>query len=395
MNHRLLVGTRKGLFVLQDDGQGGWPLVKPDFVGEPVSMVLPDPRDGSLYAALNLGHFGVKLHRQRAGMTDWEECAVPVYPPQPAGELGGDAGANGNANGDAHGNANESADPGQANSAALNPPAPWTLQQIWALEPGGPEEPGVLWAGTIPGGLFRSDDGGDSWVLNRALWDRPERSEWMGGGYDAPGIHSVIVDPRDSRHVTVGVSSGGVWQTEDGGATWRLSAEGMEADYMPPERRGEGNVQDPHRVMQCPANPDVLWAQHHCGIFRSTEGAARWQRIEAQPSSFGFAVAVHPREPDTAWFVPATKDQYRIPVDGQFVVTRTRDGGRTFERFSSGLPPAPAYDIVYRHGLAVDESGTRLAMGSTTGALWTSDDGGENWHLVSAHLPPIYCVRFG
>ncbi|CAB3792374.1 hypothetical protein LMG28688_03496 [Paraburkholderia caffeinitolerans] len=386
MSDRLLVATRKGLFVLQSDGAGGWTHGAPHFVGEPVSMVLPDPRDGTLYVALNLGHFGVKLHRQRAGRDDWEECAVPVYPPQPPDEARtADAASPGAQNG---------AD--EASAAEPAPPSPpWTLQQIWSLEAGGPDEPGVLWAGTIPGGLFRSDDGGGTWTLNRALWDRPERRQWFGGGYDAPGIHSVMVDPRDRRHVTIGISCGGVWQTFDSGATWRLSSEGMEADYMPPERRGDANVQDPHRVVQCPAAPDALWTQHHCAIFRSTDGAARWRRIEAQPSSFGFAVAVHPREPDTAWFVPAVKDACRIPVDGRFVVTRTRDGGHTFERFSSGLPPAPAYDLVYRHGLAVDETGSRLAMGSTTGALWTSDDGGEHWRLVSAHLPPVYCVRFG
>ncbi|KVT78715.1 sialidase [Burkholderia ubonensis] len=389
MNDRLLVATRKGLFVLQTDGKGGWTLGEPHFIGEPVSMVLADPRDGTLYAALNLGHFGVKLHRRRAGAADWEECAVPVYPPQPPDEARIDA------NAPASTSANADPDNATGDPAPVPPSPPWTLQQIWSLEPGGPDEPGVLWAGTIPGGLFRSDDGGDTWTLNRALWDRPERREWFGGGYDAPGIHSVMVDPRDSRHVSIGVSCGGVWQTEDGGATWRVSADGMEADYMPPERRGDANVQDPHRVVQCPANPDVLWTQHHCAIFRSTDGAAHWQRVEAQPSSFGFAVAVHPREPDTAWFVPAVKDACRIPVNGQFVVTRTRDGGRTFERFSNGLPPAPAYDLVYRHGLAVDDSGTCLAMGSTTGGLWTSGDGGESWRLISAHLPPVYCVRFG
>ncbi|KVM66663.1 sialidase [Burkholderia ubonensis] len=389
MNDRLLVATRKGLFVLQADGKGGWPLGEPHFIGEPVSMVLADPRDGTLYAALNLGHFGVKLHRRRAGAADWEECAVPVYPPQPPDEVHTDG------NAPASTSANADPDNATGDPAPVPPSPPWTLQQIWSLETGGPDEPGVLWAGTIPGGLFRSDDGGDTWTLNRALWDRPERREWFGGGYDAPGIHSVMVDPRDSRHVSIGVSCGGVWQTEDGGATWRVSADGMEADYMPPERRGDANVQDPHRVVQCPANPDVLWTQHHCAIFRSTDGAAHWQRIDAQPSSFGFAVAVHPREPDTAWFVPAVKDACRIPVNGQFVVTRTRDGGRTFERFSNGLPPAPAYDLVYRHGLAVDDSGTRLAMGSTTGGLWTSGDGGESWRLISAHLPPVYCVRFG
>ena len=137
MTDRLLVATRKGLFVLQADGDGGWTLGEPYFVGEPVSMVLPDPRDGSLYAALNLGHFGVKLHRRRAGMEHWEECAAPVYPPQPTSERTG-----GNSNAD------------NASAAAPSPSSPpWTLQQIWSLETGGRDEPGVLWAGTIPGGL--------------------------------------------------------------------------------------------------------------------------------------------------------------------------------------------------------------------------------------------------
>jgi photosystem II stability/assembly factor-like uncharacterized protein len=396
---RLIVGTRKGLFVFETDGArpGRWKQAEHHFVGEPVSSALADPRDGTLYAALNLGHFGVKLHRLAAGECEWQPCNTPVYPAQPEGaEASASAPAAQMAGRD-----DALAEAGSAASSAVSeavPPVPeplWSLEQIWTLEPGSPDEPGTLWAGTIPGGLFRSDDSGESWTLNHALWDRPERREWMGGGYDHAGIHSVLIDPRDSRHVTVGVSSGGVWQTADGGATWRVTAQGMEADYMPPERRGEPNVQDPHRVVQCNAAPNVLWTQHHCGIFRSTDGGERWTRIEAQPSSFGFAVAVHPQDPDTAWFVPAVKDACRIPVDGAFVVTRTRDGGRTFERFSEGLPPAPAYDLVYRHGLAIDTRGTRLAMGSTTGGLWTSDDAGETWHEVSAHLPPVYHVSFG
>lgn len=368
MSDRLLVATRKGLFEFP---WGSGPLnVRSGithFLGEPVSMTLADPRGGTLYAALNLGHFGVKLHRSRATTREWEECAVPAYPSQ--------------------------RDEPATNDAAA--PGSWTLEQLWVLEPGGTDEPGTLWAGTIPGGLFRSDDGGDSWTLNRALWDKPERAEWAGGGYDHAGIHSVVVDPRDSRHVTVGVSCGGVWQTRDGGASWQLSARGMEADYMPPERRDDGNVQDPHRIVQCEAAPDTLWSQHHCAIFRSTDAAERWQRIEAKPSSFGFAVAAHPRDPLTAWFVPAVKDACRVPVDAQFVVTRTNDGGQTFASFCAGLPTPPAYDLVYRHGLAIDATGTRLAMGSTTGGLWTSEDSGEHWQQASAHLPPIYCVRFG
>lgn len=367
MNDQLYVATRKGLFTLQRDRAGHWLTVDTQFLGEPVTMALPDRRDQTLYAALNLGHFGVKLWRRRPG-ADWQECAAPSYPPQPD---------------------EDKAMQGEA------PPVPWSLQQLWILETGGPAQPGVLWAGTIPGGLFRSGDGGDSWELNRALWDRPERRGWFGGGYDFPGIHSICVDPRDSDHVTLAISSGGVWQTRDGGASWACTTDGMRADYMPPERQYDPNVQDPHRMVHCAAQADVLWVQHHNGIFRSNDGGMHWYDVTGQPSSFGFAVAVHPADPDTAWFVPAVKDACRIPVDARLVVSRTRDGGKSFEQLSTGLPPAPAYDLIYRHGLAVDDSGTRLAMGSTTGGLWLSETGGDSWQCLSAHLPPIYCVRFG
>jgi hypothetical protein len=168
----------------------------------------------------------------------------------------------------------------------------------------------------------------------------------------------------------------------------------MFADYMPEERREDPIIQDPHRLVQNRANPDVMWVQHHCGIYRSDDNAMNWQRIYAKPSSFGFAVATHPHDDNVAWFAPAVKDAQRIPVDGKFVVSRTRDGGANFDIIENGLPPKDAYDLVYRHGFDVDASGVQLAMGSTTGSLWLSSDGGDSWQNFSAHLPPIYCVRF-
>ena len=363
MSDRLFVATRKGLFTLTRTGtQPHWRIGAPQFLGDPVTGVLPDTRDGTLYAALNLGHFGVKMRRSMNNGESWEEQAVPAYPPQPEGAQG----------------------------------APWKLVQVWSLETGGMEQPGVLWSGTIPGGLFRSDDRGASWYLVQSLWQRPERGEWVGGGYDHPGIHSICIDPRDSARVTVGVSTGGVWQTADGGASWRLASQGMHAEYMPPERRLDPNVQDVHRLVQCSDRPEVFWAQHHNGVFRSIDGAHSWHEITAvTPSKFGFAVAVHPRDPDTAWFAPAVKDECRVPVEGRLAVARTRDGGKTFQALREGLPQEHAYDLVYRHGLDVDPAGEQLAMGSTTGGLWISENQGESWDCVSSQLPPIYCVRFG
>ena len=266
---------------------------------------------------------------------------------------------------------------------------------MWALAPGSAKQKGTVWCGTLPGGLFGSDDYGKSWQLIRSLWDDPRREEWFGGGADYPGIHSVCVDPRDPFHITIGVSCGGVWKSRDGSKTWTLEGKGMRAEFMPPGREFDQNIQDPHILVQCPAAPDRMWVQHHNGIFRSDDAGQTFTEIKnIKPSVFGFAVAVHPNDPDTAWFVPAIKDEKRIPADGKVVVNRTTDGGKSFELFGRGLPQEHAYDLVYRHALAVDASGARLAMGSTTGGVWVSENGGESWQAVPARLPPVYAVRF-
>jgi hypothetical protein len=367
MSDRLHVATRKGLFTLERVS-GAWRIANVSHLGDPISMVLPDRRDGALYAGLWLGHFGVKLRRSTDGGEAWEEIATPVFPEKPP-ELD-----------DRDGFGNE---------------VPWSVQQIWALEPGGDDQPGRLWCGTIPGGLFRSDDAGDSWRLVESLWNDSRRGEWFGGGTDLPVIHSVCVDSRDSTDIVIGVSCGGAGRSRDDGQTWDVGGEGMWATYLPPGKKNDPNVQDPHRLVQCPADPSRLWVQHHNGIFRSIDRADSWtDHCHALPSSFGFAVAAHPTDPNTAWFVPAISDDSRVPVDGKWVVTRTRDGGETFEALREGLPQEHAYDIVFRHALDVDETGERLAMGSTTGSLYVSENGGDSWSCVSEHLPPVYCVRF-
>jgi hypothetical protein len=229
----------------------------------------------------------------------------------------------------------------------------------------------------------------------RSLWDRAERREWFGGGTEHPAIHSVDLDPRDQRRLAIGISCGGVWLSPDAGETWELGGKGLYAEFMPPGQRDNPNIQDVHRLARCAAAPERLWCQHHNGVFRSDDGGRSFSEITAiAPSKFGFAVAAHPKRADTAWFVPAIKDETRVPVDGKLVVAKTTDGGTSFEVIRRGLPQEHAYDLVYRHGLAVDETGERLAMGSTTGGFWSSDDGGASWTPLEARLPPIACVRF-
>jgi len=353
---RLLLATRKGLFVCPPEGDA-WALPRPSFLGEPVSAVLHDPRDGMLYAALRLGHFGVKLHRSADGGATWQEVGVPALPKE--GE---------------------------------NPKA---LDMIWTLAAGAPDQPGVLWAGTLPAALFRSADRGETWQLVRGLWDVPERARWVGGGYDDPGLHSIVIDPRDSRRMAIAISTGGVWLSADGGESWTLGGKGLRAEYMPPDQAFDQVMQDVHLLQACAAAPDTLWAQHHNGIFRSSDGGATFTEVTAAaPSRFGFAVAAHPADPRTAWFAPAVKDECRVAVEGRMVVTRTRDAGASLESLGEGLPGAGSYDLVYRHALAVDRLGERLVMGSTTGNLWLGEAGGGRWRTLSSHLPPIAAVAF-
>ncbi|HLU38678.1 MAG TPA: exo-alpha-sialidase [Planctomycetota bacterium] len=363
---RLLVSTRKGLFIAQR-GPRGFTLGEPAFLGAAVSLAMVDPRDGALYAALEHGHFGPKLQRSDDGGRTWQEVGVPVYPKPRRGECVTDD---------------------------MGRPVPWSTSVLWALEID-PLTDGGLWCGTVPGGLFHSADRGATWRLVRSLWDVPERRVWSGVVHDAPGLHSVCVDPRDPRVLLVGVSTGGVWQSLDHGASWQNVGQGLRAEYLPRAERFALARQDVHRLVQCPARPDRVWCQHHNGIFRSDDGGTTFVEVSkaARPSAFGFAVAVHPRDPDVAWFVPAVKDECRVPADGRLAVTVTRDGGRTFRTLTRGLP-RPAYDLVLRHALDVDETGERLALGSSTGGLWVSEDGGASFTCVSAHLPPIYAVRF-
>ena len=370
MSDKLLISTRKGLFtVTRKSGAvapGNWAIAQADFLGDNVSLALRDKRDGRMYAALDHGHFGVKMHRSTA--SGWEELPAPAYPPKPDDLVENDM---------------------------WGRPLPWSTVRVWALETGGADEPGVLWCGTIPGGLFRSSDHGGSWQMARSLWDHPKRKQWMGGGADLPGLHGVLVDPRNSKRVWVAVSTGGIWLTEDAGASWVQRGEGMRADHVPPEMTHDPIAQDVHCLVQCPAAPDRMWVQHHNGIFISSDEGRTFLEIkQAGPSVFGFPVVVHPREPDTAWFVPEIKDEKRIPVGGKLVATRTRDAAKSFDVLTGGLPQEHAYDVVYRHALALDRTGDRLAFGSTTGGLWVSENQGDAWQMVSHTLPPVYAVRF-
>lgn len=393
MSDQLVLGTRKGTLILDRIG-GRWrprPIAHP---GVSVAYAARDPRDGTWWASLDHGHWGPKLSRSRDDGKSWEDTPPIAYPegaryvaqylPLPT------------------------EDPAEAEKRPKYRDA--TLLKVWVLAFGRADQPGLLHAGTIPGGLFTSRDGGESWELNRPLWNHESRggdlfageatseNQWGGTpaaiayGEFAPGIHSIVVDPRDGKHLYVAVSSAGVLESTDGGKSWQGRNKGMLMDYLPDPAADWGH--DPHFVTACPARPELMWQQNHCGVFFSADGAKSWTKVSDPKVAvhFGFPVAVDAKDGRTAWVVPGRADSERMAVDGGLFVARTQDGGKSWECLREGLPQEHAYDVVYRH--ALDASGDRLCFGSTTGNVYLSEDRGESWRSLGTNFPPVHSVRF-
>ncbi|MCB9824396.1 MAG: hypothetical protein R3F05_13600 [Planctomycetota bacterium] len=386
MSNRILVGTRKGTFFV-DRGGSGWSMRLAGHRGSGVNYVARDPNTGTTWALLGHGHWGAKLSRSTDDGATWSDAPQLKYP-----------------EGARHYLPPPPSDTGAGEGAPVLKPA--TLLKLWVMAFGGD---GAIHIGTIPGGLFTSRDGGESFDLVRGLWDHESRggdlfsgegngtTKWFGtpaaDGEFSPGIHSVVVDPRDPKHMYVAISTAGVLETTDGGETWHVRNTGLIMDYSP-DPTDEWAGHDPHFVALCTSDPDHVWQQNHCGVFASTDAAATWKRVSApdQGVHFGFPVAADEKDGNTAWLVPGHSDAQRTTVDGGLFVARTEDGGATWQQLRKGLPQEHAYDVVYRH--ALDNAGDRLAFGSTTGNLYVSEDRGDSWTSVASNLPPIYSVRF-
>lgn len=388
MAERLLLGTRKGTLIL-DRTAGRWKLSGIGHPGVNVSFVARDPRDGTLWAGLDHGHWGTKLSRSKDNGKTWADAPQIMYP-EDAKFI----------------DSYEKDENGEEKKPVIKEAK---LSKIWCIAFGGKDQPGRIWVGTLPGGLFRSDDGGQTWQLNRPLWDHPSRGgdlrkgppqhrqTWFGGGAivegsSYPGIHSIVVDPRDSRRVLVGVSCAGVLESTDDGRSWVGRNKGLKATFLPDPEAEWGH--DPHFMAACPAAPQHIWQQNHCGVFYSQDGAKTWREVSKpeQGVHFGFPVAVDEKDGRTAWLVPGIADNKRMAIDGGLFVARTQDGGNSWQKLTRGLPQQRAHDVIYRH--ALDARGNTLAFGTTTGNLYISEDRGETWQTVGNHFPPIHSVRF-
>ena len=353
---RLLAGTRKGLILLEKKG-GSFSVSAEYFQGIPVSMVYCDPRTNAWWAALDHGHWGIKLHRSDDLGATWTEWPAPKYP----------------------------------EGLVIKDEIAASLKYIWSIAAAGSSHPDKIYIGTEPGGLFESE--GDGFALNESLWNHPSRqTQWFGAGRDYPGIHSIIVDPDDDAHIYVGISVAGVFETTDRGQSWVPKNHGLRAEYLPDPQSEVG--QDPHLLVAHPDHVQTMWQQNHCGIFRSTDGGDHWVDISDPdgPADFGFAIALDQNHAERAWVAPAISDEMRMAVNGALCIGRTDDAGKSWQYFRTGLPQSHCYDLIYRHCLVAEDDD--VLFGTTTGNLFHSGDGGENWQVVSNYLPLIYVLAF-
>lgn len=348
----LLLGTRKGLFVLEGEPGGSFEVTARAFAGEPVEHAMRDPRTGRMMASVTSPFYGPKLWYTDDAAGEWE----------------------------------------QAEGVALPEGGETALERIWVIVAG--EGDGTLYAGGDPGVLFESRDSGASWQLNRGLWEHPTRKSWMPGGAGLC-VHSISTWPGDPNRLAVGVSAAGVWLSDDAGASWRKGNQGLVPRYLPDDvPEGEIGL-CVHRLHRAPLRPERLFMQFHGGVYRSDDAGSSWTDIaDGLPSDFGFPLAIDPADPDSAYVIPLTADTDRVTPDRRVRVYETRDGGSSWSARGEGLPHEHAYLTILREAFDWAGQGESLELyfGATSGDVFGSANAGASWSTVATHLPPVLSV---
>jgi len=349
----VFIGTRKGAFIFKSDrARRVWKLRGPHFAGWGVQHILRDPRSGMLYAALHHDVYGPNIHRSPDMGKTWEMADGPRFAEGSGKKVG----------------------------------------RIWHVQPGHLSQPGVVWAGADPGALFKSEDGGQSWAEVAGINDHPTRENWFPGA-GGMMVHTIIPHPTNPERMFVAISAAGVFRSDDGGTTWQPKNQGVRADFLPDKYPEVG--QCCHHLVISPEDPDVLFQQNHCGVYRTEDAGDTWTDIGTGrlPATFGFPMAIHPRKGRTVYVVPEVSDEYRYTPEGKFRVYRTRNGGERWQALGKGLPQRDAYLNVLREAMAADacEPGG-LYVGTSTGQVFYSRDEGDNWQTLAETLPPVYAI---
>jgi photosystem II stability/assembly factor-like uncharacterized protein len=357
----LLVGTMKGAFVFRSDAsRKKWTVEGPHFRGEAVYALLHDTRAGRprTFAATNSPHWGPTLRTSDDNGDTWSEPGPQTvrFP----------------------------AESGRA------------LAQIWQIAPGRATEPDVFYCGVEPAALFESRDGGESWQPNKGLLNHEHQPQWQPGG-GGLCLHTIVLDPENPRRMLIAMSTGGVYRSDDGGRSWRARNAGVRAQFLPEEQRYPEFGQCVHKVVHHPSRPGRLFLQNHWGLYRSDDWGDSWKDIaNGVPSDFGFAMQIHPHDPDTVYIVPIEADTFRATPEAKLRVYRTKNAGASWEPLTRGLPQSGAYENVLRDAMTADSfDSAGIYFGTRSGKLYGSRDEGATWTEIADALPPIVCVKTG
>ena len=348
---RIFVGTRRGLFHLTaDEKRTTWTTSPPLLPGREIYVIARDPRNGAIWAGSNHKVWGPHLHRSTSNGEEWE---VMENAPHYDDERG--------------------------------------LKAVWSIAAGGADQPGRLYAGIEPAGMFQSDDGGGTWSEVRSLNQHSTASAWQPAG-GALALHSIAIDPRNSQRIICGVSAGGFYRSDDGGASWQALNQNVRADFLPQPYPAAG--QCVHKVVMHPANPDRIYQQNHCGVYRSDDAGNTWiEAFSGLPSVYGYALAVDPRDPNTAFVIPEESSNMRTTIGGRLRVYRTTDAGNAWQGIGRGMPQEHAYVSVLREGMATDElDPAGVYFGTSGGHLFASRNRGESFTMIAGFLPRILAV---
>jgi photosystem II stability/assembly factor-like uncharacterized protein len=350
----LLVGTRKGLVTLRGERGGVFAMAGRSFPGEVVEFAMRDARNGRYFASVTHGQFGPHLFYADDPTGKWQQAEGPAFP---------------------------------ADTDAA-------VERVWIVQQGAAAD--ELWCGVAPAALFHSRDGGRSWQLVRGLWNVPDRAKWEPGA-GGLALHSICPWPGDPKRLAVGISSAGVWLTEDGGESWRRSTGGLVPRYLPEEARKDTHNFCVHNMHRAPLEPATIYMQFHGGIYRSDDAGQSWTDIATDrglPSDFGFPLAIDPHDPDRAFVIPLIADVDRVTPDGRVRVYETRDRGASWQARERGLPQSQAYLTVLRQAFCTDSAKPLgLYFGAQSGDVFASSDGGTSWSAVATRLPPVLSVR--
>jgi photosystem II stability/assembly factor-like uncharacterized protein len=362
---RILVGTRKGAFVLSADGKRDrWKVSGPHLSGWEIYHVKGSPADPDrIYASQSSGWFGQVMQRSDDGGTTWAPVGNQfVYDGVPGTHQWYDG-----------------------------TPHPWEFKRVWHLEPS-LTDPDLVYAGVEDAALFRSADGGQTWQELSGLRGHGSGPRWQPG---AGGLclHSILLDPTDPQRIFIAISAAGAFRTDDGGATWKPINQGLRSEYIPDPTADVGHCV--HRIAMHRSRPSVLFMQKHWDVMRSDDAGDSWREVSGNlPTDFGFPIDVHSHEPDTIYVVPITSDSQHYPPEGKLRVYRSRTGGDEWQPLTKGLPQRDCYVNVLRDAMAVDSlDACGVYFGTTGGQVYASADGGDSWKAVVRDLPPVLSVE--